>query len=93
MHSFEKALAIDPDSLVSHINMANIYLSLGKIDKSIEHNTRATQIKPDFGMAHNNLAVALHQNGDDDGARKHAQEAINLGYPVPREFLTEIGLP
>jgi Tfp pilus assembly protein PilF len=90
--SFHKALGIDFNSVMAHINIANAYLTLGNIDKSIEHNKQAIRIKPDFGMAHNNLAVALHHNGDGEGAREQARKALDLGYEVNPEFLKTIGL-
>ena len=74
------------------LNLGNIHLSLGDIDKSIEHNTRAVEIKPDFGMAHNNLAVALFHSGNLEAAGKHAKEALSLGYSVHPDFLKQIGV-
>jgi len=43
-------------------------------------------------MAFNNLAVAYHHSGDEESARKHAREALRLGYPVHREFLKLLGI-
>lgn len=39
---------------------------------------RATQIKPDDAMAHNNLAVAYEATGDFDAAAKEYREALRL---------------
>ena len=61
-------------------------------EKSIEHNSKAIEIEPAFGMAHNNLAVALYNADKKDEAKNHVQEALKLGYPVPKEFLDVLGL-
>ena len=84
---FEKALTIDPKSVVAHLNLGNIYLSWGNLEKAIEHNFRAIQLKPEFGMAHNNLAVSYFQNHEIEKAKIHAHKAISLGYDVHPEFL------
>ena len=90
MQSFEKALAIDPESIVAHLNLGNIFLALGEIDKSIKHNTRAVELDPASGMSHNNLSVAFYHNGDLERARRHAQEAVKLGYKVHPDFLKQL---
>jgi Tfp pilus assembly protein PilF len=90
LQSFQNALNIDPNSVVAHINMANVYLALGEVDKSIEHNSKAVEISPEFAMAHNNLAVGYYHKGDLDSARKHVQEAMRLGYTVHPGFRKEL---
>jgi Tfp pilus assembly protein PilF len=89
VQSFHNALKIDPDSAVAHLNLGNAYLSLGEIDKSIEHNGRAVEIHPGFAMAHNNLAVALFHKGESEKARKHVK-AKDSRYPVNIDFLKEL---
>ena len=63
------------------------YLSLGDMDKSIEHNTKALEIRPSFAMGHNNLAVALYHKGEKEMSMQHLREAINMGYPVNPDFI------
>ena len=63
---------------------------MGNLDKAIQHNSDAVRLKPDFGLAHNNLAVAYFQNKDLKKALIHAQEALTLGYQVHPEFLKQL---
>jgi Flp pilus assembly protein TadD len=65
---------------------------MGQFEKAVEHNSRAVALKPDFGMAHNNLAVAFFYAGNAEHARDHAKKALDLGYEVNPAFLEQIDM-
>jgi tetratricopeptide (TPR) repeat protein len=70
--------------------LANAYLIKGMIDESIETNLKALKLHPDFGPAHNNLAIAYLEKGEHQPAIEHCEKAVALGYEVPPEILKEI---
>ena len=91
IHSLNKALSLEPNNVIAHLNLGNAYLTIGDFDKSIEHNLKCVEIKPGFGMAHNNLAVSFFHTGDLEKARLHAKEAQKCGYTVHPEFIKKLG--
>ncbi|MEE9495821.1 MAG: tetratricopeptide repeat protein, partial [Desulfobacterales bacterium] len=71
-------------------NLANAYLIKGRIDDSIETNLKALKLHPEFGLAHNNLAIAYLEKGEHQAAIEHCEKAVASGYEVPPEILKEI---
>jgi len=55
----EYVLELDPDSFDAHINLCNVYQSLGKSEESLKLSLKAIQIRPGASIAYNNLGTAL----------------------------------
>jgi len=70
--------------------LANAYLMKGRIDESIETNLKVIELQPEFAPAHNNLTIAYLEKGDYASAVIHCDRAVELGYGVAPEILSEI---
>jgi tetratricopeptide (TPR) repeat protein len=55
----EYVLELDPDSFDAHINLCNVYQTLGKSEESLKLSIKAIQIRPGSVIAYNNLGTAL----------------------------------
>src|SRR5919109_1277476 len=53
---YRRAVEKDPDD-------ANALRDVGRLAEAVESYGRALALKPDFGMAHSNLACVLNQQG------------------------------
>jgi tetratricopeptide (TPR) repeat protein len=62
----------------------------GLIDESIETSLKVLDLEPGFAIAHNNLAIAYLEKGENDLAVKHVDKAVELGYEVAPEILKEV---
>ena len=71
-------------------NLASVLVELEKYDDALEAAEKAVSLAPTFGLAHNNLAVALYFKGHTDRAKTHAQKARELGYPVHPDFMEKL---
>ena len=71
-------------------NLANAYSKQGKVDAAIQAALRATQLEPDYGVAHYNLGNLFAQQGRLDLARRHFAEALRL-YPNYAEAYSNYG--
>src|SRR5208283_2358771 len=59
---FEKAIGVN--QIAPFYNSAGeAYRALNKLDEAIVHYHRALSLQPDFHMAHNNLGIALREQG------------------------------
>jgi Tfp pilus assembly protein PilF len=61
-------------------NLANAYLKQGKVDAAIQAAVKATQLEPDYGVAHYNLGNLFAQQGKLDLAQRHFEAALRF-YP------------
>ena len=59
----ERAIQIDPNSVLAYSNLGAALSEHGRRDEAIRYLERAIQINPDFALAHGNLAVALQALG------------------------------
>ena len=62
----------------------------GRIDDSIETNRKVLKLQPEFAPAHNNIAIAYLEKGEYVLAVTHCDKAVELGYAVAPEILSEI---
>ncbi|MGH8501163.1 MAG: tetratricopeptide repeat protein [Gammaproteobacteria bacterium] len=91
---FQRALQFKPTDGVVHM-LFGIYLyGNGDMQESLEELQQAVKIMPSSAEAHYNLGLVSLAVKDHEAARKHAQEAYRLGYPLPglRERLQELGV-
>ncbi|RJP85058.1 MAG: tetratricopeptide repeat protein [Desulfobacteraceae bacterium] len=58
-----EALRIKPDFADAHNNLANLYMSSGRLDAAIEQYSKALAIDPSYEGAHYNLGIAAFRQG------------------------------
>ena len=71
-------LAKNPQSLMAHYNLGNLFLGDGRINDAILHYEQALHINPDYAEAHNNLANALGQAGRTSEAIEQLNQALRI---------------
>jgi len=77
---FEKALAIDPENVAAHFNMALIHNRLGDMEKAEKHRNLHGRYKPDDNAGEKSIAKHRAVNKAAD----HASESIVI-YDLQRE--------
>ena len=77
---FEKALAIDPENVAAHFNMALIHNRLGDMEKAKKHRNLHGRYKPDDNAGEKSIAKHRAANKAAD----HASESIVI-YDLQRE--------
>lgn len=75
---FEKAIEADHNSYQAWHNAGLISVLQGQAATGIAHFQRSLAIKPDFGLAYSNLALALRDTEQLSQALQAAQQAIDL---------------
>lgn len=75
---FEHALDVTANNYLAHNNLGIAYARQGKIDKAVNHYTKALQFKPNFPRAHNNLGNAYARQGRQDKAISHYTMALQI---------------
>ena len=88
--NLERATKFNFRYIQAFANLANAYLMKGLIDESIETSKKANQHNADFATAHNNLAISYLEKEAYDLAVEHADKAVELGYEMAPEILSEI---
>ena len=89
---FERAIGLKPTLAEARFNLGTLYLKadLGRL--AIAQFRAALRLEPEHGGVHHNLALALHMEGDRQGARNHAREAGRFGSPLHPKLKRELGL-
>jgi tetratricopeptide (TPR) repeat protein len=73
-------------------NLGSLLLQMDRLEESVEASNKALAIRPDFAIAHNNLAVAYLDLGQEDKAKEHAELAQKNGYPIHEDLLAKLDL-
>ncbi|WP_207263749.1 PA2778 family cysteine peptidase [Desulfovibrio sp. Huiquan2017] len=84
--AYAAATARWPQSHDAWIGLGNTRYSLGNADGAATAFLRATEVKPDSGIAFNNLAYVLDELGRHDEALAAARKAVSLGGPQIETF-------
>ena len=85
----EYVLELDPQNFDAHINLCNVYQSLGKSEECLRLSVKAIEIRPNSIIAYNNLGTAF---GDLNMIRE-ARDALNIAYKIdPMYFTSAINL-
>ena len=84
--AYETAVRHWPQSHDAWIGLGNARYSLGNADGAVEAFRRATEVRPDSGIAFNNLAFVLDELGRRDEALAAARKAVSLGGPQVETF-------
>jgi tetratricopeptide (TPR) repeat protein len=96
IQSYSQAVALDPINPNTRISLGGIYYALGRYDDAIRTFELAIIAKPDYANAHYNLAVALREKGDIDGAIKQMELVLSLvqkgstDYDLAKKTLDEL---
>jgi tetratricopeptide (TPR) repeat protein len=91
--TYEKSVRLNPAYAFSQYALGTLYAK-GLNRRALRHLREAVRLFPDFAEAHNNLAIlyASMEPAQLELAREHAKKAIELGYPVNKEFLRLLSL-
>ena len=73
-------------SFVAWMGLGNSKYNLKELDASAEAFYRAAQLQPENGLAYNNLAYVLAEQGQLQEALTAAQRAVDLGGPFQNTF-------
>ena len=80
-------------SFIAWMGLGNSKYNLKEFDSSADAFSRASQLQPENGLAYNNLANILAEQGKREEALTAAQRAVDLGGPFQdtfRQTLAEI---
>jgi tetratricopeptide (TPR) repeat protein len=84
--AYAAAAARWPRSHDAWIGLGNARYSLDNVQGAAQAFRRATEVKPDSGIAFNNLAFVLDELGRRDEALQAARKAVSLGGPQIETF-------
>lgn len=90
--ALKKALNWDPNFTQAKATLASACFMSGEYAECVRLSREVTDKEPGFGPAWNNMSLALHEQGDNEGAVNAARTALECGYDVDRAFLKELGL-
>ena len=87
MTSFERAVALAPDTPSYHFNLARVETALGRMDRAAAEYREVVRLQPDDFGARYTLALALQKNGDEEAAIPEFQKAVALAPTEPKAHL------
>lgn len=82
---FQQTLALDPENLTAHYNLALLYAQLKDTDRAIEHLQEHEKYRPDDNARDRAIAIERRRNRAAD----HAAQAIVI-YPLQRPGAPEL---
>lgn len=82
---FEQTLALDPENLTAHYNLALLYVQLGDTDRALQHLQAHEKYRPDDNARDRAVNLERRRNPAAD----HAAQAIVI-YPLQREGAFEL---
>ncbi|WP_321491618.1 tetratricopeptide repeat protein [uncultured Desulfobacter sp.] len=84
---FQKASELNPQNLVIHFNLANVYASMDMIDKGIEEYRKILEIQPNLYWAEFNMSNLYKEQGNLEQAIVHCKNALKInGKLAPVHF-------
>jgi predicted Zn-dependent protease len=86
MRGYQTALHRWPQSFPAHIGLGNSYYAMGDLTSAAVVLHKATARFPQEGVAFNNLAQVLWEQGKKQEALKAARRAVKLGGPHMEQF-------
>jgi superkiller protein 3 len=90
VEAYRQALVLDSKDAWSMNNLGLVLITQDRWDEAVGPLARATQLKPDVGVFHNNLGMALELTGYSGGAETAYRKAVELdaGY---QKAVTNLG--
>jgi tetratricopeptide (TPR) repeat protein len=75
---FEHVVQLEPDNASAHNGLGNVAYAMGDLDRAIAACTRAVELEPTYGWAHQDLAIALEAKmwADPENAGTWCQQAF-----------------
>ncbi len=86
VRGYQTALHRWPQSFSAHIGLSNSYYAMGDLASAAAVLHKATARFPHEGVAFNNLAQVLWEQGKKQEALKAARKAVKLGGPHAEQF-------
>ena len=86
VRGYQTALHRWPQSFPAHIGLGNSYYAMEDLTSAAVVLQKATARFPQEGVAFNNLAQVLWEQGKNQEALKAARRAVNLGGPHVEQF-------
>jgi len=83
---YRSALKKWPDNLPAHMGIGNAYYAMGDLPAAEQSFAEATRQFPTAGVAFNNLAQVLFEQGKKEAALTIAEKAVNIGGPMSDVF-------
>ncbi len=83
---YKTALIRWPQSLSAHIGLSNSYYALSDLKSAEDVLQKTTERFPEEGIAFNNLAQVLWEQGKKQEALKAARHALKLGGPLVEQY-------
>jgi O-antigen ligase/Tfp pilus assembly protein PilF len=75
---YNNGLAMFPNFIESHYNVANVYMNNGMNDKAIEEYNKVLALNPKFSSAYNNMANIFYKEKDWEPARIMYEKALAI---------------
>lgn len=96
LEAYGKAIQQDPMNPQLRLSVGGVYYSIKNYDLAVRFFSDAVNLKPDFANGYYNLAVALREKGDLQGAQLAAEQVVRLvdpkseDYKVATKFIGEV---
>ena len=91
--SFQKAVELNPNLAEAYLNLGNIFRSIGKIKESIDSYLQVTEIDPEIIIAYGRLfAILRHYPVSTEQLEKITQHHRKIEQIVQGEVLTHVKL-
>jgi len=84
---YEKSVEMSPKNAEAYYNLGNVYASLGQNGEAIASYLKTVGINPRHQDAFVNLSILSFKSRDFQGAIHYLEDAQNLGYNPPSEYL------
>lgn len=88
---YQRAIALDPNFIVSHMNLGNILKDLGRLDEALTQFHRVIAIDANHSHAHSCIGVVLAQQGNFGEAMAYHRRALSIS-PNDAEAHNNIGV-
>lgn len=86
--AYKSALAVKPDLDTAATELSALYMDLGRTEDALAVARAGLARHPGSGPLHENLGVAMAARGDQDGALKEFEQALQITPTEPMYHLT-----
>lgn len=87
LNDMHKAISLEPQEPVFHVELAALLYRLNDVDKAIEACQQAIRLDADFPDAYRIMGICLRDKGNKTEARKNLQKAADLGDAMAQNIL------
>jgi tetratricopeptide (TPR) repeat protein len=86
VEGYQTAISRWPQGLSAYIGLSNSYYAQGDLQSARGVLQKTTKLFPEEGVAFNNLAQVLWEQGDKQEALRAARQAVKLGGPLVEQY-------